>query len=129
MADARRIRTAVFCGEQRVPAEIEWDGRDPDCDHFLILDGDVAIGAARLRDYQGLAKIERVAVLPVYRNRKAGWVLMEAVLAHAKKRGFSTAMLNAQVAVEGFYAAMGFVPEGERFMEADIAHVRMTRPL
>ena len=129
MADARRIRTAVFCGEQRVPPEIEWDGLDPACDHFLIFDGDTAIGAARLRDYHGRAKIERVAVLAAHRNRKAGWALMEAVLAHARKQGYATAMLNAQVAVEGFYTAMGFVPEGGRFVEANIEHVRMTRGL
>ncbi len=129
LADARRIRTEVFCGEQRVPPEIEWDGRDPACDHFLIFDSDTAIGAARLRDYHGLAKIERVAVLAAHRNRKAGWALMEAVLAHARKQGYATAVLNAQVAVEGFYAAMGFASEGGRFVEADIEHVRMTRRL
>lgn len=126
IATARRIRTEVFCGEQQVPPEIEWDGLDPLCTHFLIFDGDAPIGAARMRAYQGTAKIERVAVLAGHRGRKAGWKLMEAVLAHAKDAGFAKAMLNAQVAVEGFYSAMGFVPEGSRFIEADIEHVRMT---
>ncbi|MBX7200014.1 MAG: GNAT family N-acetyltransferase [Rhodospirillaceae bacterium] len=129
MADARRIRTEVFCGEQQVPPHLEWDGQDAVCDHFLIFDGDAAIGVARLRSYRGMAKIERVAVLAAHRGRDAGWDLMEAVLARAKARGFVKAMLNAQVAVEAFYAAMGFVSEGDRFMEADIEHVRMTRAL
>lgn len=129
MADARRIRTIVFCGEQRVPPELEWDGLDPACDHFLILDGDTAIGAARLRDYHGQAKAERVAVLADHRGRKAGWVLMEALIARARARGFETVVLNAQVAVEGFYRAMGFTPEGAHFLEADIEHVRMTLKL
>lgn len=129
IVEARRIRTEVFCGEQQVPPEIEWDGLDASCDHFLILDGDAPIGAARLRDYHGRAKVERVAVLAPHRGRKAGWKLMDAVIARAKARGFATVMLHAQVAVEGFYAAMGFKAEGERFVEADIEHVRMTRRL
>ena len=126
MAAARRIRTEVFCGEQRVAPEIEWDGRDAVCDHFLILDGDTPIGAARLRDYHGSAKVERVAVLASHRGRGAGRDLMAAVIARAKARGFAAVTLNAQVAVEGFYAAMGFAAESDRFVEADIEHVRMT---
>ena len=129
MADARSIRNAVFCQEQHVSPEAEWDGLDPSCEHFVILDGDEAIGAARLRDYEGVAKIERVAVLQDHRGRKAGWDLMKAVIGRAKARGFTTATLNAQVAVEGFYEALGFTPEGKRFVEADIEHIRMTRTL
>jgi len=133
-AEARKIRTTVFCEEQQVPPEIEWDGLDPACDHFLILEGDTPIGAARLRAYHpedghGLAKAERVAILKEHRGRKAGWALMEAMIVHARARGFRVLMLNAQVAVEGFYAAMGFTPEGAPFTEADIAHVRMTLKL
>ena len=139
MADAhlgqvRAIRNAVFCQEQRVSPAEEWDGLDPACEHFLILDGDDALGTARLRDYTGTdgerwAKIERVAVLAEHRGRKAGWHLMEAVISRARERGFATAILNAQVAVEAFYAALGFVSAGERFVEADIEHIRMTRKL
>lgn len=129
MAEARKIRTTVFCAEQQVPPEIEWDGLDPACDHFLILDGDTPIGTARMRDCHGLAKAERVAILKAHRGRNAGWVLMEAMIARARARGFSAMMLNAQVAVEGFYTAMGFTPEGDHFREADIEHVRMTLKL
>jgi predicted GNAT family N-acyltransferase len=129
MADARAIREQVFCREQHVSAEEEWDGLDPVCEHFLIFDGAAALGTARLRDYGGVGKIERVAVLRQHRGRKAGWDLMQAVIGRTRERGFPSAMLNAQVAVEGFYAALGFISEGEHFIEADIEHVRMTRRL
>jgi predicted GNAT family N-acyltransferase len=134
MVDARAIRNVVFCQEQHVSPEEEWDGLDPSCEHFVILEGDDAIGAARLRDYEGpdgkrWAKIERVAVLREHRGRKAGWDLMDAVIGRAKERGFTTAVLNAQLAVEDFYEALGFAAEGEHFVEADIEHIRMTRAL
>ena len=39
MDAARRIRQTVFCDEQGVPAEEEWDGKDSICEHFLVMDG------------------------------------------------------------------------------------------
>ena len=47
-ADIRRIREAVFIAEQNVPAELEWDSDDNDAIHFLAVEGDYAIGTARL---------------------------------------------------------------------------------
>jgi predicted GNAT family N-acyltransferase len=38
-------------------------------------------------------------------------------------------VLNAQRRAEGFYAAHGYVAEGETFMDAGIEHVRMTKAL
>jgi predicted GNAT family N-acyltransferase len=38
-------------------------------------------------------------------------------------------MLHAQRSAEAFYAASGFLPRGEPFEEAGIAHIEMTRPI
>src|SRR3954466_13808961 len=130
MAAARAIRETVFCVEQGVSAEEEWDGKDAESDHFLLTDGGVPIGAARTRPYEpGAAKIERVAVLKEYRGRGAGRAIMDAVLEHLSASSFTTAILNAQTAVEEFYKDLGFISEGARFMEAEIEHVRMTKRL
>jgi predicted GNAT family N-acyltransferase len=130
MAHARAIRETVFCAEQGVSADEEWDGKDAESDHFLLAEGTTPIGVARTRAYgPGAAKIERVAVLKEHRGKGAGRVVMDAVLAHLLASGVQTAILNAQVAVEGFYKDLGFVSEGEHFFEADIEHVRMTKRL
>jgi predicted GNAT family N-acyltransferase len=103
---------------------------DDESDHFLLSDGDTAVGVARTRAYgPGAAKIERVAVLKEHRGEGAGRAVMDAVLAHLRASGFRTAILNAQVAVEQFYKDLGFVSEGEHFWEAEIEHVRMTKRL
>jgi len=39
------------------------------------------------------------------------------------------AVLNAQLQVEGFYARLGFIADGETFQEAGIDHVRMVKRL
>jgi predicted GNAT family N-acyltransferase len=125
-APCMQIRRQVFCLEQKVPETVEWDGLDGDCRHFLLWADGQAVATARIRPYgPSLIKIERVAVLKSHRGLGLGRVLMVQILANARASGASQAVLNAQSAVKGFYADLGFVPEGPEFVEADIAHVRM----
>jgi len=122
---AHRIRQAVFCEEQGVSAEEEWDGKDGLCQHVLALQDNTEVGCARVRPYgPGIFKVERVAVLKQHRNTGAGKAIMAEIL---KRYGGQTLVMNAQLAVEGFYSALGFVSEGEVFEEANIAHVHMVR--
>ena len=95
MEAARRIRTEVFCGEQGVPADLEWDGKDHLCEHFLLeLDG-AAIGTARVRPYgPSIFKVERVAVLTRMRGQRAGKAIMDYIL--ERMRGSGAVVLNAQ---------------------------------
>jgi predicted GNAT family N-acyltransferase len=43
----------------------------------------------------------------------------------AKARGDTCIVLHAQCSAQGFYARAGFVPHGEVFDEAGIAHIEM----
>ena len=123
MDAARRIRQVVFCDEQGVSAEEEWDGKDDLCQHFLLCDGDTPIATARVRPYgPAIYKVERVAVLKDRRGTGAGKTIMLAVIGRLEQ---ATVVLNAQTAVEAFYSRLGFVSEGEVFVEANIAHIHM----
>jgi len=62
------IRNIVFVKEQCVPKNIEMDGKDVDCNHFLICKKNAPIGTARL---QSGGKIERVSILKA--ERKKAW--------------------------------------------------------
>jgi predicted GNAT family N-acyltransferase len=124
-----RIRREVFIEGQGVPAAIEVDGLDTVCVHLLAtLRGD-PIGTARLRALPEYAKAERVAVRAPFRSVGAGRALMEALEAEARRGGTRLLVLNAQVAVVGFYERLGYVAEGEPFLEADIVHRRMAKAL
>ena len=121
------IRREVFCGEQGVAEAEEIDGLDPDCRHYLAWLAGNAVGTARTRPLAGGgAKIERVAVRKRLRGSGIGKALMIRALADITA---GPAVLNAQLAVEGFYAKLGFVSEGEIFQEAGIDHVRMVKRL
>lgn len=116
------LRCEVFVREQGVPAEIEIDGRDPDCVHALATVAGEPVGTGRLLPE---GKIGRLAVREQFRGRGVGGALLALLVEEARERGFSTVVLNAQTGALGFYEGFGFVPVGEEFVEAGIRHQRM----
>jgi predicted GNAT family N-acyltransferase len=129
MAAARAVRFAVFVDEQHVPAEEEIDEHDrtgSDARHALVFEGGTAIAAGRYyRASDGAAQVGRMAVLAAHRGRRAGRVLLDALLDDARARGFARATLNAQDHAVGFYAKAGFTAYGETLVECDILHQPM----
>lgn len=121
------IRYQVFVNEQRVPADMELDDHDPDCDHLLAFDDQgTAVGTARLLPD---GHIGRMAVLAEYRGQGIGTLLLNEILALAQSRGLRTVVLHAQIHAVGFYEKHRFAVVGDEFMEAGIPHVQMQRRL
>ncbi|MEJ7747197.1 MAG: GNAT family N-acetyltransferase, partial [Luteimonas sp.] len=107
--------------------EEEWDALDPQCMHVIARSTDgKPIGTGRLTPER---KIGRMAVLHEWRNKGVGDALLLALIAQALECGWREVALNAQVDAQRFYARHGFIPCGERFMEAGIEHQPMRRKL
>lgn len=123
---AGEIRRVVFIEEQRVPIEEEWDGRDPECRHFLALLDGTPVGTARLLPD---AHIGRVAVLREARGQGIGEALMAAAIATARRDGHACVELAAQTQALAFYERLGFEAFDAEFMEAGIPHRNMRLPL
>ncbi|MCF7534207.1 GNAT family N-acetyltransferase [Pseudomonas petrae] len=123
-ADIRRIRDAVFVSEQSVPPELEWDSEDAGALHFLALEGDYAVGTARL-----LADGEfgRLSVLKDWRGLSVGEALITAILAEAERRDLKQQRLSAQVHATALYERFGFTVVSDEFLEAGLPHVDMVR--
>lgn len=119
----RAIREAVFIREQGVPEALEWDGLDEGCRHALALSlqGE-AVGCGRmLAD----GHIGRIAVLPSWREQRVGTAIMEALLDEARAQGMRRVDVDAQTQAVPFYHTLGFVEQGEVFMDAGLPHIRM----
>lgn len=130
--DLMRLRVDVFVVEQRCPYP-ELDAADIACGtrHVLgRLDGELVACARTLAPEAPAApsRIGRVAVRADRRGRGIAGELMRWTLATlAREHPERAVVLDAQLAVERFYAALGFERISAEFVEDGIAHVRMRR--
>ena len=121
-SDLKKIRTAVFIEEQKVPPELEWDDFDNDATHFLAYSNNEPVGTARLLSS---GHIGRMAILKGYRNRKIGQNMLKYVIEIAKNKSFSQIELSAQEHAVGFYIKQGFVIISDTYLDAGIPHYDM----
>jgi predicted GNAT family N-acyltransferase len=121
-----RLRHDVFTIEQGVAAELDIDEYDKTAYHYLaVKDKTNPVGTARVIVKGSTVKIGRVAVLSQYRKLGIGGALMRFMMADHAKLGASEVVLSSQLHAAHFYSALGFLPEGEEYMEADIPHITM----
>lgn len=125
--ELRILREFVFIGEQNVPPELEWDGKDESCVHLLAQDEKGrGIGTARMTPE---GQIGRMAVLRAWRNRGVGSDMLTALITIARARQKDRVQLDAQTHAIDFYLRHDFIAQGEIFMDAGIPHQHMTRTL
>jgi predicted GNAT family N-acyltransferase/RimJ/RimL family protein N-acetyltransferase len=131
--DAFQLRDAVFVHEQGVAAELERDGRDDAAQHAVVVVGGRVVATARMlvegTGDDAVAIVGRVAVAIAERGGGHGVAVMQVLEHRASELGLPIVELHAQVAVEGFYDRLGYVPVGDRYLEAGIEHVTMRKEL
>ena len=123
------LRARVFCDEQGVSREEELDGLDEEALQIVALDESGVIATCRLRALGAEWKLERMAVEARVRGLGAGARLLAGAEDEARARGAEQMVLHAQIRAEPFYAANGYAPEGEWFMDAGIEHIAMRKAL
>jgi len=136
MALARPVRETVFVSEQKVPIELEWDEWDEASVHAIALLGpdfrkmNVA-GTGRLLPTapDGSARLGRMAVLSQCRAKGIGQLILNALLAEARRRNVRRIDIHAQLYAADFYRRAGFMQEGDVFDEAGIPHIAMSLKL
>jgi predicted GNAT family N-acyltransferase len=117
------IRRRVFVEEEGVDANLEYD-HEEEAHHYLLLLGGKALATARWRETEKGIKLERFAVLPEFRNRGLGGIILKEVLSDVVKLN-KTVYLHSQLRAVPFYERNGFVKEGEVFYEAGMGHYLM----
>lgn len=127
---AFEIRRKVFVEEQGVPEHLELDEHDDTAVHFIVLDGEQVIAAARIREYEPkVGKVERVCVLPQYRGKRIGILIMNAIEKFAIEHDFKKLKLNAQSYAIPFYEKLNYIVNSPEFLDAGIPHRSMEKDL
>lgn len=125
-----RLREEVFVVGQRITAEAEFDGRDPECLHVLGRDADGALVAtARLFLDAAPVKVGRICVAPGRQRQGLGSALLQHVhaLLDARPGATGAAAMSAQAHLVPWYERLGWTATGPVYDECGIPHRRLER--
>ncbi len=130
-----QLRSEVFVVEQNCVYQ-DMDGKDLKAWHLMGYDpekhGEKLLAHTRLLP-KGIsyaeASIGRVVSSPSVRGQGIGRELMEKSIASIYTLyGKGPIRIGAQLYLKSFYASLGFIPEGEIYLEDNIPHIIMYLP-
>jgi len=128
-----RVRTEVFFLEQRIDEE-ELDERDREetTEHVWISDDRGVAAYLRVvvdaQPQEGNRDARRLIGRVVTRADRRGQGLARRLIEHVIERhGHEPLALHSQSYIQPLYAALGFEPYGDEYVEAGIPHVSMYR--
>ena len=123
--EIKEIRKVVFSDEMNIPESYLFDEYDETCDQFLIKNGEITVGALRLRKENNAIKLERMAILSEFRKMSFGIKAIEEVKKYCIIKNESKLFLESIYDVRGFYRKCGFGEIGTVFERVGIPHIRM----
>ena len=126
---ALALREQVFCVEQGVELAADRDGLDERAIQIVAVAEDRVVGTCRVLVDGEIGRLGRMAVAAPARGGGLGAAILAAAERSAKDAGARLMRLHAQRYVEDMYAAAGYSPYGEPFVEEGIPHVSMEKPL
>lgn len=126
MDEVYAIREQVFCQELLIPATHDRDGHDSTSQHFLALLEGVPVACGRTRRHScKSAQLERIAVLPEYRDRGIGTALVSHMLKYARELRLHTITIQTPHHVKPFFETLGFAATGAIFYASNLLHQEM----
>lgn len=121
-----KSRQEIFLLEQNIICQ-DLDGLDTDALHCFIMDGGRAVACLRAF-YLDRDTVKIGRVLTLTHGAGHGRALMEGALsAIAERMPAKSITVSAQTQAAGYYAAFGFIAEGDTYIEDGIEHIKMTR--
>lgn len=128
---SRKIRHEVFQLEQGF--EVEFDEKDAESVHVLLLDGDVPVATCRVfsaDDDPATWVLGRLCVAREMRGRGLGPMTLRRAEQVARDHGAARMTLHAQVHARGMYEASGYVAtSGVDYEDEGSPHYWMSREL
>ncbi len=141
-----KARSQVFVVEQNCAYQ-DMDEMDFDCLHLIAHQNEALVGYCRIippefnklksnlsvadptikTNHTAMPAIGRVLVLSEHRGEGIARQMMIHTITHCRKKYGKKRpiILSAQAYLLSFYESLGFVPEGDHYLEDNIEHVKM----
>lgn len=121
-AGVHYVRTEAMVNGYNIPLSGEFDTDTPDSKYILVLDGVHPVGTCRIHylPEEGIAKIERVAVIEAYRKKGVGRLAIQAAEDWIREEGYKKIVITSRDEAVGFYEALGYTADYNRKDEGGI---------
>ena len=112
-AGAYYVRIQAMARKHRIPLDVEFDEHDtPETKYVVAVDDYLPIATCRLYSIDGeRVMLGRIVVLPEYRHRGVGTLVVREAEAWARELGYRTAVVESRDNKIAFYESMGYVPD------------------
>lgn len=109
-AGAYYVRIQAMARQHGISLREEFDAVDgPGCRYIVVLDDGFPVATCRWFEVgPGEAEIGRVVVLPEWRGRHLGQLVMRQAEAWIRESGYRKIVLSARIGVDPFYEKLGY---------------------
>ena len=104
---------------------MEFDEYDETAFHFVVEVDDFVVGTARLVVLGFDGNIGRVCILKNFRRKGLGTKLIISIIEASMDIGLNRLIVEAKVDALSFYEKIGFVTEGNEYLEIGVPHKKM----
>ena len=120
-AGAYYVRIQAMARKHQIPLEVEFDEHDtPSTKYIVVVDDFLPIATCRLYAIdQSHVMLGRIVVLPEYRHRGIGTLVVREAEAWAREMGFTTAILESRDNKIPFYESMGYVADFDQKIKGE----------
>lgn len=124
--DVLQLRETVFTVSQKCD-EPDIDGKDSEALHLLGYDGNQLTAYLRVYQKNNTRMLSRIVVNPAAQGKGYGRIMIKETIKHLTTLfPTETIAMSAQAYLEQFYQSLGFITQGEKYLEAGIEHVHMS---
>lgn len=120
-AGAYYVRIQAMAKEYHITLREEFDEHDgPDTNYIVLLDEEFPVATCRLYEAdKDSAMLGRVVVLPEYRNRGLGSLVIKEAESWAYEQGYKKIILESRDVAVGFYEKSGYTADYNRIINGD----------